>query len=388
LSLARNLTSLITAELVAKLATFVAMAYLARVARDPACRSLLVSRVVSLRFIFAALACAAIVILAAVLDRPTAQTRLLWSYGGAVLFMPLLLQWVFQGHDWMGRAALVQVVRQAVFAAGVLLLVQSADTAWRTGVAEAAGVTAAAIYSLWGYRRWFADRWHWRIDLPRTLLRDGLTIGLSQMCWSAKMFGATVLIGLMATPSDVGLFGSAMRLLIAAHAFVWLYFFNISPTLSRLWWNERLGFRLFYRTSSARVAVAAILGGAGWVALAPWVVRIVYGTEFERATVPLRWLAGVCLMAALSGHARFGLIAAGRQADELFSSATGMIVAWIALPIGYWQGGPAGAAIGLVCAEAATWLVAWAFARRLLAAGAPVGGALPTTERGGPPALK
>ena len=49
------------------------------------------------------------------------------------------------------------------------------------------------------------------------------------------MFGSTLIIGLVATAEDTGYFAGAMRILIALHTFVWLYYFNLLPSLSRSW---------------------------------------------------------------------------------------------------------------------------------------------------------
>jgi hypothetical protein len=72
------------------------------------------------------------------------------------------------------------------------------------------------------------------------------------------------------------------------------------------------------------------------------------------------------VLAALSGHYRFGLIAAGRQTAEMATSALGAAVAMIAIPLGYIDSGPSGAAMGLCVAEVAVWLSSWWCGRHIL----------------------
>ncbi len=77
-------------------------------------------------------------------------------------------------------------------------------------------------------------------------------------------------------------------------------------------------------------------------------------------------MAGVCMLAAVSGHYRFGLIAAGRQKDEMLTSALGAGTALILIPVGYTNSGTGGAAAALFIAESVTLASAWYLARRQL----------------------
>ena len=69
-----------------------------------------------------------------------------------------------------------------------------------------------------------------------------MPIGLAQFFWAARIIGGTLILGFVATTHEVGLYGSAQRILVALHTFVWLYFFNLLPSLSRAWRQERSSF--------------------------------------------------------------------------------------------------------------------------------------------------
>jgi O-antigen/teichoic acid export membrane protein len=107
-------------------------------------------------------------------------------------------------------------------------------------------------------------------------------------------------------------------------------------------------------------------GGLVWVLVAPLVMTKVYGPAFEPGGATLQWLAGVFVLAGVSGHYRFGLIAAGRQAAEMATAALGAVIAVCAIPVGYAMAGPKGAAMLLFAAEAAVVLSAWLCGRRML----------------------
>ncbi|MBL8191597.1 MAG: oligosaccharide flippase family protein [Acidobacteria bacterium] len=390
----KNFLSLAGAELFAKVLTFAAFAYLARVAgpdgfgyiefaaaavmcagliveqgfnpfgareiaKAPERTGALVSEIVLVRMLLAVGLYVALVMFALAVGRAAVQTRLLLVYGLSLLAMPLFLQWVFQGHDRMQTVAAIQLIRQLVFAVVVFALVRQASQIWLVGLAETLGATSAAAVGVWAYRRQLNGRLALSWQFSSQLLREGATIGLSQIFWVVKMSGATLILGLIASAEDVGYFGGAMRILMALHTFVWLYFFNLLPSLSRAWVAGDGSFAMLIARSLRLVALASLVGAGIWVAVAPLVVRVVYGERFTPAGVALQWFAGVCAVAALSGHYRFGLIAAGHQTAEMVTALVGAIAAMILIPVGYSMAGVGGAAAGLFVAEILIGISAW-----------------------------
>src|SRR5262245_58971041 len=188
MKLMKNFLSLAGAEVISKLVTFAAFAYLARVAgpagfgylefagtalfcsgliveqgfgpygareiaRDPRRTPELVAEIVTVRLWLAVIAYAGMIALAVLFDGAPIVTRLLLIYGASLLLNPLLLQWVFQGHDRMGVVAAAQILRQTVFALVVFIFVREAGRIWLVAVAEVAAVLSAAVYGVWVYPR-------------------------------------------------------------------------------------------------------------------------------------------------------------------------------------------------------------------------------------------
>lgn len=402
LALLKNFLSLIGAEAFSKLVTFAAFAYLARlcgaagfgyiewaaavlmcaslivdqgfssygareIAKAPEKTSKFVTEVVTARFLLAAVGYLAVVLFALLFTGEQAVTRLLLVYGLSLWGLPFLLLWVFQGHDRMNLAATAQIIRQTIFAAVVFGFVRSADDLLIVGVAEVAGVASAGAFCLWMYRRRFANgEGSWRPALSAKLFREGVPIGLSQMFWVVKTFGATLIVGLVATAEDTGLFAGAMRIYIALHTFVWLYYFNLLPSLARAWVAGREKFSELIWNSMRIVLLVSLPVGVVWVLVAPFVMTGVYGADFTRGGGALQWLAGACVAAAVSGHYRFGLIAAGFQSKEMLASALSAAVAAVLIPIGYLNWGTSGAAAALCLAEFVVLLFVWWIAGQTL----------------------
>lgn len=400
-SLFRNFVSLVGAEAFTKLITFAAFAYLARIcgpsgfgyvewsaailmcaslivdqgfnsygareiAKNPDETGQLVAEIVSARFLLAGVSFFAVVAFAFTFVREESVLKLVLAYGLSVWALPLLLQWVFQGHDRMKLVALTQIIRQTVFVAVVITLVRKADDLIFVGLAEVAGVTSAAAVSVWIYRKCFAGKIWFRPVLSRRLLVEGAPIGLSQIFWVIRMFGATLILGLVGSAEDTGYFAGAMRILIALHTFVWLYYFNLLPSMSRAWIEGPGKFSSLFNRSMVLVASACVVVGIVWIVIAPYVMGVAYGSGFSNGGVALRWLAVVWVAAAISGHFRFGLIAANQQRREMLTSAMGSILALVLIPLAYRFSGIKGAAAALGFAEVIVLASSWIFARRYL----------------------
>ncbi|MFN0277210.1 MAG: flippase [Pyrinomonadaceae bacterium] len=396
-----NFFSLAGAEAFTKLITFAAFAYLARlcgpagfgyvewaasvlmcsslvvdqgfsmygareIAKSPGETSRLVSEVVTARILLALVAYMAIAIFALWFVSDQAVTVLLLVYGLSLLAMPFLLQWVFQGHDRMHLVSITQIVRQTIFVLVVFAFVAGLrDLVW-VGIAEVAGVTAAAAFSLWVYRRYFSKQGKVFLALSPKLFREGAPIGLSQMFWVIKMFGATFVVGLIATAEDTGYFAGAMRIYIALHTFVWLYFFNMLPSMSRAWQQSPEKLTGIIKNSLRIVAVASLIVGIIWVMSAPLIMTTAYGPSFSPGGGALQLLAGACIAAAISGHYRYGLIASGSQRNEMIAMAVGSLAALALIPVGYFNMGTNGAAAALFFAEIVVLIFSWMFFRRAL----------------------
>jgi O-antigen/teichoic acid export membrane protein len=397
----RNLLYLVAGEGVSKVVTFAAIAYLARVAgpaglgyvefamavllcaslvvdfgfnpygarelaRRPESAVLLLRQIVSARFLIALVTAAGVAAAAVGLVSSPIVRDLLLIHALSLLVMPLVLPWLFQGQNRMGAVAGLQLLRQSVFAGVIFAFLRRESDVRVAAIAELLGVCAAAAGGVWLSRRALAAAARAGPSLPASLFRETLPIGVSQLFWMLRMFGATALVGTVATAQDVGFFGAAMRIYVAVHTFVYLHFFNLLPSLSRAWHQDEKSFGTIVSHSLRLVAWTGVVGGTAWLLLAPMAVTTVYGAAFAPAAAPLRWLGAALVVTALSGHYRYGLIATGHQPTEMFTAGVGTLCAVVLVPVGYGLLGTSGAAMALFVSELLVWGTAWALARQRL----------------------
>jgi O-antigen/teichoic acid export membrane protein len=154
--------------------------------------------------------------------------------------------------------------------------------------------------------------------------------------------------------------------------------------LSRAWAEPDDAFAKLIERSLRTTGWLTVGGGMLWVLLAPTIATFAYGTAFAPAGVPLQCLAGICILAAVHGHFRFGMIAAGQQRFATLSTGIGTAVALGSIPWAYRENGLTGAALALVVAEAVVLVACYAFGVRQLRLDRPLRALLRPMLIGGP----
>jgi O-antigen/teichoic acid export membrane protein len=170
----------------------------------------------------------------------------------------------------------------------------------------------------------------------------------------------------------VGWFSAAHRLVISLHAFVWLYFFNLLPSISR---GSRSTFAALQRLMQSSLQITGWLGvfvAIVGTAFARPVLTVVYGSQYEPAVASFQTLIWLIPFALVSGHFRYTLIAYHKQGLEFISAACGgalNVVLNLILVASY---GIIGAAIAIVVAEVFICGISYLMVQRTITA-IPVG---------------
>jgi O-antigen/teichoic acid export membrane protein len=338
------------------------------IAQEPLRARALATQIPAARLLLAVGAAAAMCATALAMRQPPQTTGLIALFAVALIATAWMSRWLFQGLDRMAWAALPQALRMLVFAVGVAALVRGTRDLWRVGVVEIGSVVAMAVYTLAGQRA---------IGLPvhldfaraplRALFREALPVGISQFFWALNQYLPTILVAVLLGSVEVAWFGGAHRIVMSVTTFVWLYHFNLFPSVVR---TRGAGPETFgaLMTRSFRVAAwGSVLGALAMTLFAEDLCRMAYGARFTSAAAAFAVIVWVLPVNLLSGHARYALIAWGRQSQEMAAQAVGAaltLVLGLALI-------PRHGALGAALAMLASALVVWAQAH--LSARAHVG---------------
>jgi PST family polysaccharide transporter len=282
-------------------------------------------------------------------------------YGLVVFVVPLFNQWLFQGFRAMHLVAAGTALRNVVFAVVVFAFVRRGADLRLVALAEVAGAAALAVFTTVALRRVLritpepADL----VGGARRMLRQSWPLGASEVTWAALWYSPGIVLGALSTSEQLAWMAGPLRIVLALHTFVWLYFFNLLPALSRALANGDHEWRSLTRRSlRTSMWVAGLVALTGTV-FAPVIIQAVYGDVYAPAALPLQIVIWMIPLAWFSGHFRYSLIAAGEQRWE-FGALAATVCVTVTCTLLLAPGlGAVGAAIGLVAGGAVNGLLAW-----------------------------
>jgi O-antigen/teichoic acid export membrane protein len=260
----------------------------------------------------------------------SAGLGLLAIYGAGVFITPFLTQWVFQGLRQMQWVAAGTATRNFVFVALVLVFMRAgSDVRW-VAAAEVAGMIALASFNTFILHRRLRVDLVWSGAAAGTvrLFKDVWWLGLGDFSWACLWYAPGVITGWMSLSNteDVAWIGAAVRIVLALHTFVFLYFFNLLPNLARELAGGRDGWRRLVTESMRTSMWPALLIALGGTFAAPILMPLVFGPAYAEAVRPFQIAVWMIPVAWFSGHFRFSLIAAGKQRWESAASALTAVV--------------------------------------------------------------
>jgi O-antigen/teichoic acid export membrane protein len=281
--------------------------------------------------------------------------------GIAVLLTPFLTQWVFQGLRQMQWVAAGSATRSLVFVTLILVLVRPGGDIRLVALAEVLGIAALAVLNtvLLVGRLNVRPQLDGLLGATKQLAGDVWYFGVSDFTWACQWYSPAIIIGWLGLghTEQVAWIAASVRIVLALHTFVWLYFFNLLPNLAKELsvsvqeWRD-----LVHRSMQTSLWPAALIGVGGTL-IAPMLIPAVYGDAYHAAVVPFQIVIWMIPVAWFSGHFRFSLIAAGLQRWEFAASAASAVVTVVAALVFSYKWGSVGAAAALLAGGLTnTWL--------------------------------
>jgi len=286
------------------------------IARNPGRAAQLLQEITGLRMTLTLCSMAGLGLFILFLHKSAELKILLAIYGVSLLASPFLLQWFFQAHDQMHWVGAASIVRQTGFAGLIFLTYRRGFPLFYLGLIECASVAAVTAFCIYVTRSKMGFAWPWPVFRLRQLtyhLREASPIGLTELAWSFMWYFSTVLLGFVFSDRTLGWFGASHRTLMALNTFVWLYFFNLLPSISRCVTKPHTDLLALMDQSVRFASWAGLFTAAFLTAAAPTVLTLIYGPSFKPAAPSFAILVWMLPVAMLSGHHRYILIAYNRQ---------------------------------------------------------------------------
>jgi O-antigen/teichoic acid export membrane protein len=239
---------------------------------------------------------------------------------------------------------------EAVETAYIFLLVaMHASIAWLFVPPTVAALAIGAAEWLLVRRR-FGFRLKLALSQIPYLMRQALPLGPALLMSVCYLKLDALMLVLLKTPTDVGLYGSAyqpIEYLFLATAVVVNVIFPLLAAAFGAGDHDR--FRLLYRKGTEMLVAVTSLVPVTLYFVATPLVHAVYGYRYEAAAGPLKLLAVALVLMTVSGWQAFVLLAGGRQLATLaYDTATLFFAAAVCFVL-VSRFGTQGAAIATLC---------------------------------------
>jgi O-antigen/teichoic acid export membrane protein len=254
-----------------------------------------------------------------------------------------------------------------VFAVGVFVIVSIVKDLWVVACVEIAAVFSVALYCV--YMLVFHVRaTGFKTDVRRlwSTFKEALPIGLSDITWAFMWYFATILLGLLTVGKELGWFSAAHRPVMTLHTFVWLYFCNLLPTISRSANEPKEVLNNLMRYSMSFMSWGTVFLGAVVLTMAEPLMVLVFGDKFRESAGVIKILIWMIPLSSLGCHYRYILIGYGRQKYEFISQTVAAVVSvimgLILIPL-YTE---RGAAVSLIVAISVYCVLVYIFVKKFI----------------------
>ena len=305
-------------------------------ARHPEQTPRIAATLIALRTVSAGFSLMVLAAILFALDRPPAATATAALFGAVLAVSPGLLSWAFQARDESHIPAMTEIVRYGLFSIVVFGLVRGPQDVYYVPVAEFLGVVGVVTIHHVLLRRRIG-----RIDFTGVLRRArqavpvALPFALSSLSWALRTNAPLLALYLYVDSETTGHFAAGHRIIVAGHVFVWLYIFNLMPSLTRAAADpDRTAYRKLIGTS-LRVSSWAVLPGCLALSLlAPFLLPTLAGEKFLPGAASFSILVWLLPAGLFALHMRYALQAFDGQRDEFIAIAAATL-ATIGVLVGF-----------------------------------------------------
>jgi len=238
----------------------------------------------------------------------------------AITFTPT---WFFQGLERMEFVAVPSLLAKVIYIVSVLLLVEGPDDlptiicAMGATQALVVGTSIIALHRF-GYTFGRTDG-----ETVMSIFRNATAFFWSRAAVATYTSGGAMFVGLLATPQQLGIYATAEQLYRGLQSMAAPLSQAIYPKMVR-----EKDFRFLYRTVSV-VAVICIVGALVGIALSPFIIHVVFGPQFAKASVILNVFLVTLVIStssSLLGYPLFGALGRlGLANKSVFIAATSQL---------------------------------------------------------------
>ncbi|NNM20027.1 MAG: flippase [Gammaproteobacteria bacterium] len=273
------------------------------------------SNIQLMRFTIGAVIYALFFLFVSQLEIPQSTRMLLYIFGLSVFTQPLNIAWTFAAMENMKATATSTVVNQAVFLFIVLLFVRGIDEINTVAWAYVAGEFVALIATVVIFLRYvgrvpFEFSW----QKCKEIFKNSMPFGVSRVLRIFTLSTSIVVIGFLASETDVGIYSAAHRVVFLLVTLSMYYHLSLYPTLSKAYQDHDTGRLSGILTTAVRLAtVLALPMGIGGLLLSKPIILFIFGADYQASHAIFSILVWMAALLLLSGIFSYALLVLGAQ---------------------------------------------------------------------------
>ncbi len=242
----------------------------------------------------------------------------------SLLPQSLNIDWYFKGVQKFQWVTLASWTQGALYLTGLILIVSS-DDLLTVPVIYSLSILAGALVTILSYRGKkslfkMPDFTLWKSDI-----QSGFYLGIGHFFAQSIILIPPLVIGYFFTELQVGYYGVALKLILAAMLADHVINTLLLPNLTHLWQNERENVQPQLTAISRWVLFIGASAALFLAHSSGWLINLLFGDEYLPA-VPLLMILSVILpVTFLNSVYTFGLISFGKDRDFLISTGIGAL---------------------------------------------------------------
>ena len=269
-----------------------------------------------------------------------------------------LLDWYFQGKEAMARVGAARTASAATYLILAALLVRSpADLLWVAAAAvlgdcAAAGILVVSYHRLNPTRRLRPSFTEWK-----SLTMSAFPLGLGSILAQASVNLPPLVIGIMLTNADVGIYSAAAKLVGFLLMIDRVIATLLLPASARSYSRSPAALSEVLSGSLKLMIIVGLPLCIGGTMLAPRILPLVFGAQYASSGPVFGILTWFVFATLLHTLCTTGLIAAGQEKLYTRSMAIGAVVTVCSMLILTAWFGVVGSAAAVVCSELVTVMI-------------------------------
>lgn len=314
------------------------------------------------------LLCAAIPLMAIsawLMNLPDSTVLLILVMSAALFTMPFNQKWLLQGLERMTWVSLGQAIHMLIFMLGVIVLVGQGASPLLVGTIEVMAAAATAAWFLFmQYRIGLPLRLRFDRRAIQHLLVQAMPVGTGKIVWALNQNLPILLVGVLGNAIEVAWYAVAIRVVNALISFNMIYHFNLYPNVVSRLQQSHESFLTLSEPSFRLCAWAGTFVALVGSLIAESVIVLAFGSNYAPGSTTLSILIWIVPVMLLSSHARWALVASNNQQYVLHAQIGGVIVCAIICFLLVPRYGATGACLAMVFSSLTVWLISYYYASR------------------------